>query len=194
MDRDRGRRRKGKNIVVEEQIRAERARARRGLTFMMVIVVALAGMLGGIYYYATSAPSHEGFQPTTPVDQVPPPQSQNPTVNDVAIPVSDITTNAKFYTYDSSGVTVRFFLAKGSDSKVHLAADACDVCYAEKKGYKQTDDVMTCNNCGNTFAINTIGTSNTAGGCWPSYIPMRTEGGSVLIQKTDLDGKRFMFA
>jgi len=110
------------------------------------------------------------------------------------LPVSEVGTSAKWYTYDSNGVNVRFFLAKGGDGKIHLAADACDVCYRFKRGYRQTGAVMTCNNCGQTFAINSIGTGNLSGGCWPSYIPMKIEGNNVIIKTTDLDGKRSMFA
>jgi len=57
-------------------------------------------------------------------------------------------------------------VVKGSDEKIHLAIDACDVCYESKLGYKQTGNVMTCNNCGQTFPINSIGTENLKGGSW----------------------------
>ena len=111
----------------------------------------------------------------------------------MTIPVSSVSGTAKFYTYDSGGTQVRFFTAKGADGKVHVASDACDVCYGSHKGYRQTGSDMTCNNCGKTFAINNLGSKNTAGGCWPSYLPMKIEGGNVVIQKSDLDGKAFMF-
>jgi len=48
---------------------------------------------------------------------------------------------------------------------VHVAFDACDVCYEAKKGYKQNGDVMLCLNCGKTFSITSIGIDNTVGGC-----------------------------
>jgi len=111
----------------------------------------------------------------------------------VKIPTSEVTTAAKWYTYDSDNVRIRYLLAKGTDGKIHLGTDACDVCYKNKKGYRQDGAVMTCNNCGQTFAINSLGTQNTSGGCWPSYIPMKIEGDFVVIQKSDLDAKRFMF-
>jgi uncharacterized membrane protein len=110
------------------------------------------------------------------------------------IPISEVGTSARWYTYISNGVNVKFFVVKGSDGKIHLAADACDVCYRSKRGYRQTSAVMTCNNCGQTFAINSIGTGNTSGGCWPSYIPMKIEDNNVIIKTSDLDGKRSMFA
>jgi uncharacterized membrane protein len=111
----------------------------------------------------------------------------------MTIPVSSVSSSAKFYTYSSGGTQVRFFTAIGSDGNVHVATDACDVCYGSHKGYRQTGNDMTCNNCGKTFAISHLGTKNTSGGCWPSYLPMKIDGGSIVIQKSDLDGKAYMF-
>jgi uncharacterized membrane protein len=111
----------------------------------------------------------------------------------MTIPVSSVSSSAKFYTYDSGGTQVRFFTAIGSDGKVHVATDACDVCYNSHKGYRQTGNDMTCNNCGKSFAINNIGSKNTGGGCWPSYIPMKINGDNIEIQKSDLGAKAYMF-
>ncbi|MGB6679947.1 MAG: DUF2318 domain-containing protein [Candidatus Bathyarchaeia archaeon] len=111
----------------------------------------------------------------------------------VKIPILEIGTSAKWYTYNSNGETTKYFLVKGSDGKTHLAIDACDVCYSSKLGYEQTDNVMTCNNCGQTFPINSIGTENLSGGCWPSYLPYEVDGENVIISESELDQKLFMF-
>ncbi|OGD54302.1 hypothetical protein A3K80_08150 [Candidatus Bathyarchaeota archaeon RBG_13_38_9] len=111
----------------------------------------------------------------------------------VKIPISEIGDSAKFYTYDSKGETAKYFGVKGSDGKIHVAIDACDVCYSRKRGYEQTGNVMTCGNCGQTFAINSIGTANLSGGCWPSYLPYEVDGENIIINKSDLDQKLFMF-
>ncbi len=112
---------------------------------------------------------------------------------EVGIPLSDISDNAKFYSYDANGVKVKYFVVKGSDGDVHVAFDACDVCYREKKGYSQNGEVMRCINCGRQYPINSCGTENTAGGCWPSYLPRRIEGEYVIIEKSDLAQKKWMF-
>ncbi|MCW4032168.1 MAG: DUF2318 domain-containing protein [Candidatus Bathyarchaeota archaeon] len=111
----------------------------------------------------------------------------------IQISTSKVISAAKWYTYDSNGVDVKYFLVKGSDGKIHLGTDACDVCYDSKRGYRQSGNVMTCNNCGREFAINSIGTENLAGGCWPSYIPLEIDGDSAIIEKSDLNEKRYMF-
>ena len=119
------------------------------------------------------------------------PASQNET--EIRLSSSDLSTNAKFYSYDSKGVTIQYFAVKDSQGNVHVAFNACDVCYPEKKGYKQVGDVMQCLNCGKEFAITSIGSENTAGGCWPSYLPMTINGNDVIIKVSDLEAKSFMF-
>ena len=112
---------------------------------------------------------------------------------EVRIPMSDISTTATFYPYDSNGITVRYFAVKDTQGSVHVAFDACDVCYEAKKGYKQNGNLMQCLNCGKTFSITSIGTENTAGGCWPSFLPMNLDGNNVVIKIADLEAKSFMF-
>ncbi len=112
---------------------------------------------------------------------------------EVSIPLSEVGSNAKFYSYESNGIEIRYFAVEGSDGNVHVAFDACDVCYDAKKGYRQNGDVMHCINCGKEFAINSIGTDNTAGGCWPSFLPTNIDGENVLIGISDLEAKKYMF-
>jgi uncharacterized membrane protein len=141
--------------------------------------------IGGYYGFTMkSAETTQNTNTETPV-------VQNGT--DVSIPVADLSATAKFYSYDSSGVTIRYFAMKDAQGNVHVAFDACDVCYAAKKGYKQVGDVMQCLNCGKQFAITKIGTENTNGGCWPSYLPMTVNGSAVNIKVVDLIDKQFMF-
>jgi uncharacterized membrane protein len=54
------------------------------------------------------------------------------------------------------------------------------------------DGEMQCKNCGLTFPINDIGEKNTGGGCWPSFIPININNNSILINKSDLEDKKFM--
>jgi uncharacterized membrane protein len=112
---------------------------------------------------------------------------------EVRIPTSDISTTAKFYSYESNGVSVRYFTVKDKQGNVHVAFDACDVCYEAKNGYRQNDDVMHCINCGKEFSITSIGVENTAGGCWPSFLPMNIDGNDVVIKIADLELKSYMF-
>jgi uncharacterized membrane protein len=120
----------------------------------------------------------------------PPPQQ---TGTEISIPLSDISQTARILSYDADGTSIRYFVVKDPQGNVHAAFDACDVCYPAKKGYKQVGGVMQCLNCGRQFAITSIGTENTNGGCWPSYLPMTNNGSSITIKIADLADKAYMF-
>ena len=174
----------------KERLARERADLKRSRSRMFgaVMVIAIVLVVGGAaYYIATHSGGGGGeYAPATPTDSV--------SGSDVVtVPVSEVGTQAKFYTYDSGDTTVRFFAVRGPDGNIHVAADACDVCYQSHKGYRQSGTQMQCNNCGKVFAINGIGTKNTAGGCWPSFLPMSNDGQNIQIAKSDLDGKAYMF-
>ena len=121
------------------------------------------------------------------------PQPQQ-TDTEIFIPVSNLSTTAKFYSFESEGVNIRYFAVKDASGNVHIAFDACDVCYEVKKGYRQNGEVMHCINCGKEFPITSIGTANTAGGCWPSYLPMRIDDNTVVITIVNLVAKQYMFS
>ena len=55
---------------------------------------------------------------------------------------------AHHYTYMHAGQPIEFFVLKSKDGVVRAAFNACDVCFASKKGYTQDGDYMICNNCG----------------------------------------------
>lgn len=113
--------------------------------------------------------------------------------DELVIQVSSLSNNAKFYGYKAEGTLIKFFGVVGSDNDVHIAFDACDVCYSDRKGYVQDNTVMVCRNCGNQFLIDGIGTENLQGGCWPSYLPINVISGQVDIKISDVILKKFMF-
>ncbi len=151
----------------------------------LLAVVGVVVVVGVIAFSNAPSGGGNGYVPAAP-----PPQED---VNVVKIPTSGITTTATFYSYNANGINVRYFVVRDGSGQIRLATDACDVCYANKRGYRQTGSVMTCNNCGQTFALSGIGTTNTGGGCWPSYLPYNVNSGYVEILKTNLNAKRFMF-
>lgn len=112
--------------------------------------------------------------------------------NFVKIPLSEISSEAKHYSYDTNGVKVNYFVALGSDGNVRTAFDACDVC-GGYKGYRQEGTDMVCNNCGRAFSIDSIGTKNRGGGCWPSYLSHKIEGDYVLISESEIEKGAFRF-
>ena len=145
-------------------------------------IIALLSLAGCI-----NSPQKESDSNT---NSNPPPQQ---TDTEIFIPVSNLSTTAKFYSFESEGVIIRYFAVKDASGNVHIAFNACDVCYEAKKGYRQNGDLMHCINCGKEFPITSIGTDNTAGGCWPSYLPMRIDNDTVVIKISDLKAKSYMF-
>ncbi len=102
----------------------------------------------------------------------------------VRIPLKDISGTAKFYKLDVDGTTVKYFVVKAPDGTVRSALDACDVCFPEKKGYKQDGEFMVCVNCGQKFHVSRVGM--VKGGCNPHPLPNTVEGPDVVISKADL--------
>ena len=175
----------------KERLARERMGQKKTRTRIMAAVVATAIILvvGVAAYFVATHGGGAGGGEYVPASAT----NSSSGSNVVTIPVSEMGTDAKFYTYDSGGTTVRFFAVRGSDGNVHVATDACDVCYQSHKGYRQSGTEMKCNNCGKVYQITNIGTKNTAGGCWPSYLPLSSDGQDINIAKSALDAKAYMF-
>lgn len=103
----------------------------------------------------------------------------------VTLPVADVSDGAAhYYSYDTGGKDVKFFVLKSSDGVIRAAFDACDVCYLEKKGYTQDGDFMVCNNCGQKFHSARI--NEVRGGCNPSPLARSVKDDKVVISAADI--------
>ena len=111
----------------------------------------------------------------------------------VKIPLSELSAEAKFYSYKAGSVNINYFVVLGSDGEVRTAFDACDVC-GGYVGYTQTGNDITCDKCGKVFSIDGLGTKNKGYGCWPSYLPHEVRGDEVLIKVSNIIGGRERFA
>ena len=112
----------------------------------------------------------------------------------VFIPAGQPGGEAKFFSFTTArGVTVRFFAILDGTGKIHVAFDACDVCYQAKKGYRVVSGFAVCNNCGSRFPLAAIGRDNQTGGCWPSFLPVTVSGASVAVRVADLEKKQYLF-
>lgn len=95
---------------------------------------------------------------------------------------------ARFYNVEMpSGKTVRFFVIKDKKGVYRAAADACQVCFGERKGFRQEGDEIVCNNCGNRYPIEKIATEK--GGCNPGPINPNIEvkDGKIVIKQTEIE-------
>ncbi|UCD13614.1 MAG: DUF2318 domain-containing protein [Thermoplasmatales archaeon] len=180
-------RKKGKSKRAKQR-KMELERRKRNAKTMMIVSVMLIAVMCVVVYVAMSMNGNESIQNPESAQESPV-QSET----EVRIPLSEISDEANFYNYNVDGVLVRYFAVEDSGGDVHVAFDACDICYSEKKGYRQIDNVMHCINCGNEYPIISLGTENIAGGCWPSYLPMKIDGDDVVLETSDLEAKRYMF-
>ena len=88
------------------------------------------------------------------------------------------------YTYMYEGQSIEFFVLKSKDGVVRAAFNACDVCFAAKKGYTQDGDYMVCNNCGRRFPADQINV--VQGGCNPSPLERSVQGDTLVIQEKEI--------
>ena len=45
---------------------------------------------------------------------------------------------------------------------------------------------MECIKCGRYFRIDSLGSENMGGGCWPMHLPHKVEDGYIIIEKDDI--------
>lgn len=100
---------------------------------------------------------------------------------DITLPVATFADGqARFYKYvTAAGQDIRFFVMKSADGVIRAAYDACDVCYRERKGYRQEGDDMVCNNCGRHFPSTSI--NIIEGGCNPAPLQRALQGNELVI-------------
>jgi hypothetical protein len=91
---------------------------------------------------------------------------------------------AHHFTYMHEGRPIEFFVLKSKDGVVRAAFNACDVCYASRKGYSQDGDYMVCNNCGQRFPADQINV--VRGGCNPSPLDRTVQGDTLVITVEDI--------
>lgn len=89
---------------------------------------------------------------------------------DLVIPVANITEKASFYPIEVDGTQMEVLAVKAPDGTIRTAFNTCQVCYDSGRGYyKQVDDMLVCQNCGNQFPMNRVEVES--GGCnpWPVF-------------------------
>jgi uncharacterized membrane protein len=74
---------------------------------------------------------------------------------------------------------------------IRAAFDTCDVCYPEKKGYRQEGDFMVCNNCDQKFRTDLINV--VKGGCNPAPLQRELQGDQVVIRLAALEEGSWYF-
>ena len=152
-------------------------RPRRSFSWNVVIIAAAVVFVGvvalNIARGSNAAPSTTVADASTGVDFT-------------AAAASLADGKARFFQYVTAARrTVRFFMMKSSDGVVRAAADACTVCYRERKGYRQVGDAMVCNNCGKSFP--SVDINVVTGGCNPIPLNRTVDGDRIVVRAADLE-------
>jgi len=85
------------------------------------------------------------------------------------------------------GKTVYFFVARDQNGSYRAAANACQVCFASRLGFRHEGDLVVCNTCGNRYPLVKVATEK--GGCNPSPIAPNLEArnGKLVIAQAALE-------
>ena len=92
---------------------------------------------------------------------------------------------ARFYRFEGNSGPIDFFVVRSQDGVIRTAFDTCDVCYRERKGYRQEGNDMVCNNCDQHFRTDLVNV--VKGGCNPAPLKRELAGETVVITANDLE-------
>jgi len=92
-----------------------------------------------------------------------------------------------YHTKLPNGKIIYFFVVKDKAGIYRAAANACQVCYDARMGFRQEGDFMVCDTCGNKYPLEKIATEK--GGCNPGPINPNLEvrDGKIFIKQSDLE-------
>lgn len=115
---------------------------------------------------------------------------------DIEINLDDLEqSNVTFINYNSNGTNIELVAIKDNQNNIDIAFNTCQVCNGTPKAYfLQKNGKLICQNCGNTFSLNSVGAS--ANGCNPMTISnsnvTKTDTG-IIINKEYLDQNKDLF-
>lgn len=163
----------------------QQKKKKEDMLFFGIVAIIIIAILAGYYYFAYMAPG-SNISPE-PAEELTPAAGSDV----IEIPTSVMDDDkAHFYSYDSNGKIIRYFVLKSSDGVIRAAFDACDSCFAEKKGYHQEGDEMVCNNCQLRFP--SVKINEEKGGCNPAPLDRTVDGNNVVIKISDIkNGKEY---
>jgi len=92
-----------------------------------------------------------------------------------------------YHTKLPNGKIIYFFVVKDRSGVYRAAANACQVCYDARMGFRQEGDFMVCNTCGNKYPLEKIATKK--GSCNPGPInpDLEVRDGRIFIKQSDLE-------
>jgi uncharacterized membrane protein len=171
---------------IREQKRAEFSGSRRADTRRKRVILGLIVAALGVGGYFVGGNLNGQATQAKPISAAPGPAA-------VRIPLAELDGGkAKFFEYKTAdNKSIRFFAMKSSDGVYRAALDACDECWAARKGYVQDGDDMICRKCGRRFHSAKI--NEVSGGCNPVPLTRAVADGHLVITASDLQAGKSYF-
>lgn len=105
---------------------------------------------------------------------------------------ASLSTDIAFIDYTADKTDMQIMLYKDDQNVVHGAFNTCQVCNGSPYAYfLQEEDDVVCQNCGNHFSVNEIGTAH--GGYNPVPLEYEQDEDTVKISTVYLDEKAELF-
>lgn len=155
-----------------EQFNEKPSAGKKILVPITILVVAIAAFGGWFLFGQKAIGGHELVQ-----------AGQDGNLHFAAADFAD--GKARFYRFEGSSGPIDFFLVRSQDGVIRTAFDTCDVCYRERKGYRQEGNDMVCNNCDQHFRTDLVNV--VKGGCNPAPLKREQDGSTVVIAANDIE-------
>lgn len=112
----------------------------------------------------------------------------------LSIPLEELSAEPKLIDWKQDGVAMQLIALVDDENRICLAYNTCQSCAGSPYAYFAYEDgTLICQNCGNRFGLDTVGT--VAGGCNPMPVGEASiENGSVVIPASELRAAASAFA
>lgn len=156
---------KNKNKKQTQARRQKEASSRPAIAAAVILAAAVAVTL----FATRGIGGGNGSQPVTA-------ESQTITAGEsLVIPVSEVSSTARFYPVEVNGTQMEVIAVKDSKGVIRTAFNTCQICYSSGRGYYvQSGDALVCQNCLNRFTVDHVEVES--GGCnpWPIFPENKT--------------------
>jgi uncharacterized membrane protein len=155
-----------------EQFNPQKPAGKKLLIPFVLLALAVVAAGGWLFLGPQSAGGHAMVQ-----------AGQDGTIRLAATDFAD--GKARFFRFNGQSVPIDFFVVRSPDGLIRSAFDTCDVCYRERKGYRQEGNDMVCNNCDQHFRTDLVNV--VKGGCNPAPLSRQASGDTIVIAVNDLE-------